>query len=172
MIIWSFRRELCTVASIQQYNKQYLLALLVFIRRYCKNNHLVRLVTEMTSYFLELNKLHLIFVFSSQSLRHFPPSWLGLCPSLFIPLWKSAGPLDYNLLQLFRVRVDNVWRYAWQNAYFQMIAGYFCCLRRYSIAIYLPVLHSSIIQRDLGWNPNAVVQMFLILILKLYIYSV
>ena len=172
MIIWSFRRELCTVASIQQYNKQYLLALLVFIRRYCKNNHLVRLVTEMTSYFLELNKLHLIFAFSIQSLRHFPPSWLGLCPSLFIPLWKSAGLLDYNLLQLFRVRVDNVWRYAWQNAYFQMIAGYFCCLRRYSIAIYLPVLHSSIIQRDLGRNPNAVVQMFLILILKLYIYSV
>ena len=152
--------------------EQYLPALLVFIRRYCKNNHLVRLVTEMTSYFLELNKLHLIFAFSIRLLPHFPPSWLGLCPSLFIPLWKSAGPLDYNLLQLFRVRVDNVWRYAWQNAYFQMIAGYFCCLRRYSIAIYLPVLHSSIIQRDLGWNPNAVVQMFLILILKLYIYSV
>ena len=104
----------------------------------------------MTSYFLELNKFHLIFPFSIQSLGHFPPSWLGLCPSLFIPLWKSAGPLDYNLLQLFRVRVDNVLRYAWQNAYFEMISSYFCCLRRYSIAIYLPALHSSIIQRDLG----------------------
>ena len=100
----------------------------------------------MTSYFLELNKFHLIFAFSIQSLCHFPPSWLGLCPSLFIPLWKSAGPLDYNFCNF------SAWvlRYAWQNAYFEMISSYFCCLRRYSIAIYLPALHSSIIQRDLG----------------------
>ena len=84
----------------------------------------------------------LIFVFSIT-----PPFWFRTSPqSLYSSLeirWTIFPGLYCNFSACGL-------RYAWQNAYFQMIASYFCCLRRYSIAIYLPALHSSIIQRDLG----------------------
>ena len=168
MIIWTRTMYSSLDSAMQQ---------AIFASLACFHTSILQKIITLSALWLKWHltsssSINFTLFFLFQSNRHFPPSWLGLCPSLFIPLWKSAGPLDYNLLQLFRVRVDNVLRYAWQNAYFQMIASYFCCLRRYSIAIYLPALHSSIIQRDLGWNPKAVVQMFLILILNLYIYSV
>ena len=112
----------------------------------CFHTSILQKIITLSTLWLKwhLNSSNFTLIFVSQSLRHFD---LGLHPSLFIPLWKSAG-LYCNFSAC-------VLRYAWQNPCIQLIASYFCFLRKYSIAIYLPALHSSIIQQHVGLKSNS-----------------
>ena len=105
MIIWTRTMYSSLDSAMQQ---------AIFASLACFHTSILQKIITLSALWLKwhltssssINFTLLFFAFSIQSLRHFPPSWLGLCPSLFIPLWKSAGPLDYNLMQLFRVRVE------------------------------------------------------------------
>ena len=97
MIIWTRTMYSSLDSAMQQ---------AIFASLACFHTSILQKIITLSALWLKWHltsssSINFTLFFLFQSNRHFPPSWLGLCPSLFIPLWKSAGPL-----QLFRVRVE------------------------------------------------------------------